>query len=178
MRTSLRAGRLSRSGRRGFFAGTGRWIAYSEGPLPFPGPSVGGGPLSRACRPGEAQIRNNRLGLGESADSRRPASKRQAVGAIYESCPTESRRGFWSNHDPLPARGSAKSGTATTDGEGPPTFKQLAWSRHPGESIGRNRQRPATDRSCWTITLRTAARRRGAADRRPHRLAGRSTAAR
>jgi Tol biopolymer transport system component len=127
----------------------GRWIAYSEGRFLRVRP-VGGGPVIE-LPPGEAQIRN----IAWDSESQRILAdgfETQSGWAIYDRV-TESRRGFWSDHDPLRAR-LGRSGTATTTAK-VSDLKQLAWSRTGRIIVGIVNGREGQE--LWTITADGAA---------------------
>jgi hypothetical protein len=98
----------------------GQWIAYAEGRFLRVRPA-GGGPIA-ALPAGEAQIRN----LAWGADSRTIAAdgyRTQSGWALYDRA-AGTRRGLWSDHDPL----------IGTLGDGAETkavvadLRQLSWS--------------------------------------------------
>ena len=99
----------------------GRWIAYSEGRFLRVRP-IDGGPTPD-LPPGEAQIRN----LAWSADSRTIAAdgyRTPSGWAVYDRV-ERTRRGLWTDHDPLRAHIDGGSGTSTAHVA---DLRQLAWS--------------------------------------------------
>lgn len=103
----------------GVISPDGLWIAYSEGRFLRVRP-VGGGPVADLPA-GEAQIRN----LAWNPDSRTILAdgyRTQGGWALYHRV-AGTRRGLWSDRDPL---------TATLGDAGPDTNARVAQLRQPG----------------------------------------------
>ena len=127
----------------------GRWLAYSEGRFLRLRPADGGPVVDLPA--GEAQIRN----IAWDGDSQRILAdgfETPTGWAIYDRV-TESRRGWWTNHDPLRAR-LGESGTATTTAK-VSDVRQLAWSRTGRIIAGIVNGREGQE--LWTLTAADAA---------------------